>query len=70
MAGLLRLEVTKKSKIISLSTVGNKNITISNVYLVNGLNYVKFDVNSCYLMHHADNSLVYTSERKKNVYYL
>jgi GAG-pre-integrase domain/Integrase core domain len=73
-----------KSKIIGLSTVGNKNITISNVYLIDGLNYnllsvsrlcdvgyyVKFDVNSCYLMCHADNSLVYTGEKKKNIYYL
>jgi hypothetical protein len=29
----------RKSKIIGLGTVGNNNIKISNVYLVDGLNY-------------------------------
>jgi hypothetical protein len=74
----------RKSKIIGLGTVENKNITISNVYLVDGLNYnilsvsrlcdvgyyVNFNVIFYYLMRHADDSLVYTSERKKNIYFL
>ena len=74
----------RKSSIIGLGSVGNQNLTISDVYLVEGLNfnllsvsklcdagyYIKFDKNACYLMKASNDKLIYTGERKKNVYYL
>ncbi|KAJ1700212.1 hypothetical protein LUZ63_008724 [Rhynchospora breviuscula] len=74
----------RKSTIIGIGSVGNQNLTVSNVYLVDGLNYnllsvrklcdagyyLKFDYSSCYVHQTSDNSLVYTGQRKKDVYYL
>jgi hypothetical protein len=62
----------RKSKIIGIGTIGVKNLIISNVYLVEGLNfnlsisqlcdagfYVKFDVEACYLINAKTNEIVY-----------
>jgi hypothetical protein len=67
----------RKSKIIGICTIGVKNLTISNVYLVDGLNfnslsisqlydagfYVKFDVETCYLINAKTNEIVYKGSR-------
>ena len=74
----------RKSHIVGLGTVGNENLTISNVYLVDGLNYnlmsvsklcdagfyLIFDKQSCNVYRTLDNVCVYKGQRKKNVYYL
>ncbi|KAJ4805895.1 Pol [Rhynchospora pubera] len=74
----------RKSSIIGIGSVGNQNLTVFNVYLVDGLNYnllsvsqlcdagyyLKFDHSSCFVHQISDNSLVYTGQRKKDVYYL
>jgi GAG-pre-integrase domain len=74
----------KKSKIIGIGTIGVKNLTISNVYLVDGLNfnllsisqlcdaglYVKFDVEACYLINAKTNKIIYKGSRIDDMYHL
>jgi GAG-pre-integrase domain/Integrase core domain len=74
----------RKSKIIGIGTIGVKNVTISNVYLVDGLNfnllsisqlcdagfYVKFDVDVCYLINAKTNEVVYKGSRIDDMYHL
>jgi hypothetical protein len=74
----------RKSKIIGIGTIGVKNVTISNVYLVDGLNfnllsisqfcdagfYVKFDVEACYLINVKINKIVYKGSRIDDMYHL
>ena len=72
----------RKISIIGLGTVGNENLTISNVYLVDGLNYnlmsvsklcdaghyLTFDKHSCNVYRTLDNVCIYKGKRKKDVY--
>jgi GAG-pre-integrase domain len=74
----------RKSKIIGIGTIGVKNLTILNVYLVDGLNfnllsisqlcdvefYVKFDVEACYLINAKINEIVYKGSKIDDMYYL
>ena len=74
----------RKSSIIGIGSIGNQHLTISNVYLVDGLDYnllsvsklcdsgyyAKFDANACHLVRSSDDALIYSGKRKKNVYYL
>jgi GAG-pre-integrase domain len=74
----------RKSKIIGIGTIGVKNLTISNVYLVDGLNFnllsisqlcdagfhVKFDVEACYLINDNTNEIVYKGNRIDDMYHL
>jgi hypothetical protein len=74
----------RKSKIIGIGTISVKNLTISNVYLVDGLNfnllsisqlcdagfYVKFDVEACYLINVKTNEIVYKGSRIDDMYHL
>ena len=74
----------RKSSIIGIGSIGNQHLTISNVYLVDGLDYnllsvsklcdsgyyAKFDLDACHIVRSSDNALIYTGKRKKNVYYL
>jgi hypothetical protein len=74
----------RKSKIIGIGTIGVKNLTISNVYLVVGLKfnllsisqlcnvrfYVKFDVEACYLINAKINKIVYKYSRIDDMYHL
>ena len=74
----------RKSKIIGIGTIGVKNLTISNVYLVDGLNfnllsisqlcdaefYVKFDIEACYLINAKTNEIVYKGARINDMYHL
>jgi hypothetical protein len=74
----------RNNKIIGISTIGVKNLTISNVYLVDGLNfnllsinqlcdagfYVKFDVEACYLINGKINEIVYKGSRIDDMYNL
>jgi GAG-pre-integrase domain/Integrase core domain len=74
----------RKNKIIGIGTIGVKNLTISNVYLVDGLNFnllsisqlcdvgfhVKFDVEACYLINAKTNEIVYKGNRIDDMYHL
>ena len=75
---------TTKSKIIGVGKVGNQNVTISNVYFVEGLNFnllsisqlcdsgidVKFDSQACYLINSKTNKMIYQSDRMNGLYRL
>ena len=75
---------TTKSKIIGVGNVGNKNVTISNVYFVEGLNFnllsiiqlcdsgydVKFDSQACYLINSKTNQMIYQSDIMNSLYLL
>ena len=74
---------SNSKKIIGIGNVGNQNLTISNVYLVEGLNFnllsvsqlcdvgynVKFEPKKCTLFS-STNEIVYEGKRHKGVYYL
>ena len=73
---------TTKSKIIGIGKVGNQNLTISNVYFVNGLNFnllsisqlcdagydVKFDSQACYLINSNTKQIIYQSDIMNGLY--
>ena len=75
---------TTKSKIIGIGKVGNQNLTISNVYFVDGLNFnllsirqlcdvgydVKFDSQACYLINSKTKQMIYQSDRMNGLYRL
>ena len=74
---------SNSKKVIGIGNVGNQNLTISNVYLVEGLNFnllsvsqlcdagynLKFDSRKCTLLDNS-NEIVYEGKRNKGVYYL
>jgi hypothetical protein len=73
-----------QGKIICIGSVGNQYIIITNVYLVDGLNFnllsvskfynnvyhITFDSNACNLIDSSTNKLLYQGKRYKSVYYL
>jgi hypothetical protein len=73
-----------QGKIIGIGSVGNQYITITNVYLVDGLNFkllsvrklcdngyhITFDSNACNLIDSSTNKLLYQEKRDKSMYYL
>jgi GAG-pre-integrase domain len=73
-----------QGKIIGIGSVGNQYITITNVYLVDGLNFnllsvsklcdngyhIIFDSNACNLIDSSTNILLYQEKRDKSMYYL
>ena len=74
----------RKSKIVGIGKVGNENLTIKDVYLVEGLNFnllsesqlcdagytVKFDFHTCQLLSTQSNQLIYEGIRDKGIYCL
>ena len=74
----------RKSKIVGIGKVGNENLTIKDVYLVEGLNFnllsvsqlcdagytVKFDSQTCQLLSTQSNQLIYEGIRDKGIYCL
>jgi GAG-pre-integrase domain len=73
-----------QGKIIGIGSVGNQHITITNVYLVEGLNFnllsvnklcdngyhITFDSNACHLIDSSTNKFLYQRKRDKSMYYL
>jgi GAG-pre-integrase domain len=73
-----------QGKIIGIGLVENQHITITNVYLVEGLNFnllsvsklcdneyhIIFDSNACHLINSSTNKLLYQGKKDKNMYYL
>ena len=69
----------RKSKIVGIGKVGNENLTIKDVYLVDGLNFnllsvsqlcdagytVKFNSKTCQLINTQSNQLIYEGKRNK-----
>ncbi|MCH96509.1 serine/threonine protein kinase SRPK1, partial [Trifolium medium] len=80
--GLVGFGGNQKSKITGIGTVGNSSLSISDVWLVDGLKHnllsisqlcdsdyeVKFDKTSCTVVKDSDQSTVFKGKRKGNVY--
>ena len=72
----------QKGKIIGIGTVGNSSLSISDVWLVDGLHHnllsisqlcdsnydVMFNKDSCTVIRNSDQSIVFKGNRKGNVY--
>ncbi|KAK2411518.1 putative mitochondrial protein [Trifolium repens] len=72
----------QKGRIIGIGTVGNSSLSISNVWLVDGLHHnllsisqlcdsnydVVFNKDSCTVIRNSDQSIVFKGNRKGNVY--
>ncbi|KAK2359506.1 putative mitochondrial protein [Trifolium repens] len=72
----------QKGRIIGIGTVGNSSLSISNVWLVDGLHHnllsisqlcdsnydVMFNKDSCTVIRNSDQSIVFKGNRKGNVY--
>jgi GAG-pre-integrase domain len=73
-----------QGKIIGIGSVENQHITITNVYLVEGLNFnllsvsklydneyhIIFNSNLCHLIDSSTNKLLYQGKSDKSIYYL
>ena len=76
------MEANQSGKIIGTGTIGNASISISNVWLIDGLKhnlmsisqfcdngyYVLFDKTSCTVVNKNDNSIIFKGKRMDNVY--